>query len=51
MFYNRALLFISVLFLTSCNPEGQVFVELDPAKSGIDFFNAVKDNEKVNILD
>lgn len=51
MFYNRALFFISVLFLTSCNPEGQVFVELDPAKSGIDFFNAVKDNEKVNILD
>ena len=51
MFYSRALLFISILFLTSCHREGQVFVELDSSESGIDFFNAVQDSEKVNILD
>lgn len=51
MFYSRALFFISILFLTSCHREGQVFVELDSSESGIDFFNAVQDSEKVNILD
>ena len=51
MFYNRVLFFISILLLTSCHREGQVFVEVDPSESGIDFFNAVQDNEKVNILD
>ena len=28
-----------------------MFVELDSSESGIDFFNAVQDSEKVNILD
>ena len=51
MFYSRALFFISILFLTSCHREGQVFVELDSSESGIDFVNAVQDSEKVNILD
>ena len=51
MFYSRALFFISILFLTSCHREGLVFVELDSSESGIDFFNAVQDSEKVNILD
>ena len=51
MFYNRALRLITVLLLVSCHREGQVFIALDPEESGIDFVNAVQDNEQVNILD
>lgn len=51
MFYNRVLFFIIILIFTSCHREGQLFVELDPQTSGVDFINAVQDSEKVNILD